>query len=88
MVLNFKPRYKSELKEITDFIALDSPSRAKEFAKNISIKLKVLLSFPHIGRVRDENIKELIYKGYVIPYFINGDEINILGIYKENEWRE
>ena len=47
-----------------------------------------MLTFPHIGRMRDENIRELIHKGYVIPYFINDDEINILGIYKENEWRE
>ena len=88
MVLKLRPRYEKELKEITDFIALDSPSKAKEFAKNISIKLKILLTFPHIGRMRDENIRELIHKGYVIPYFINDDEINILGIYKENEWIE
>lgn len=29
MVLKLRPRYEKELKEITDFIALGSPSRAK-----------------------------------------------------------
>lgn len=33
MVLNFKPRYKSELKEITDFIALDSLAVPKNSLK-------------------------------------------------------
>lgn len=86
MVLKLRPRYKSELKAISDFIAIDSPQRAKAFAKNITLKLNILLSFPHIGRLRDENIREFVYKGYVVPYFVDGDEINILGIYKENEW--
>ncbi|MDD7741213.1 MAG: type II toxin-antitoxin system RelE/ParE family toxin, partial [Campylobacteraceae bacterium] len=81
-----RPRYEKELKEITDFIALGSPSKAKDFAKNISIKLKILLTFPHIGRKKDNNRRELIYKGYIVPYFINNDEILLLGIYKENLW--
>lgn len=33
MVLKLRPRYEKEPKEITDFIALGSPSKAKEFAK-------------------------------------------------------
>ena len=88
MVITTSPRFESEIQDIFDFIAKDSKERAKKFRKEISAKINNLLEFPHIGRMRDENIRELIHKGYVIPYFINDDEINILGIYKENEWRE
>ncbi|EAK5974251.1 type II toxin-antitoxin system RelE/ParE family toxin, partial [Campylobacter jejuni] len=36
----------------------------------------------------NENIRDLIFKGYVIPYLIDKskNEILILGIYKNNLW--
>lgn len=34
----------------------------------------------------DENIRDLIFKGYVIPFVVRKDSIYILGIYKENLW--
>ena len=58
----------------------------KNFAKEISAKINNLLVFPYIGRKKDNNRRELIYKGYIVPYFINNDEILLLGIYKENLW--
>ncbi|EAI6900278.1 type II toxin-antitoxin system RelE/ParE family toxin, partial [Campylobacter jejuni] len=36
----------------------------------------------------NENIRDLIFKGYIIPYLIDKskNEIVILGIYKSNLW--
>ena len=78
MVITTSPRFESEIK--------DSKERAKKFRKEISAKINNLLVFPHIGRKKDNNRRELIYKGYIVPYFINNDEILLLGIYKENLW--
>ena len=78
MVITTSPRFESEIQDIFDFIAKDS--------KEISAKINNLLIFTHIGRKKDDNRRELIYKGYIVPYFINNDEILLLGIYKENLW--
>lgn len=88
MVITTTPRFESEMQDIFDFISLDSKERAKKFRLDLATKIKNLLIFPYIGRIRSDNVRELIYKGYVVPYTINNDEISILGIYKENEWSE
>jgi len=38
-------------------------------------------------KVKKSNARDLIFKGYVIPYLIADSEILILGIYKANEWQ-
>ena len=73
---------------IFDFIAKDSKERAKKFRQELSSKIKNLLIFPYICRIRSDNVREFIYKGYVVTYTINNEEISILGIYKENERSE
>ena len=88
MVITTTPRFGSEMQGIFDVIAKDSKERAKKFRQELSSKIKNLLIFPYIGRIRSDNVREFIYKGYVVPYTINNDEISILGIYKENEWSE
>lgn len=88
MVITTTPRFESEMQGIFDFIAKDSKERAKKFRQELSSKIKNLLIFPYMGRIRSDNVREFIYKGYVVPYTINNDEIIILGIYKENEWSE
>ncbi|MCI7501651.1 MAG: type II toxin-antitoxin system RelE/ParE family toxin [Campylobacter sp.] len=88
MVITTTPRFESEMQGIFDFIAKDSKERAKKFRQELSSKIKNLLIFPYIGRIRSSNVREFIYKDYVVPYTINNDEISILGIYKENEWSE
>lgn len=44
--------------------------------------------FRQSNSFEDENIRDFIFKGYIIPYKINTqkDKIIILGIYKENKW--
>jgi len=90
--INLTPRFKDELQEIVDFIALDSIQRALKFYDELLQKINNLKENPYIYRKREslnnENIRELIFKGYTIPYFIDKEkkQIIILGIFNRNLW--
>ena len=38
-------------------------------------------------KVKKDNARDLIFKGYVIPYLIESETIYVLGIYGANEWQ-
>ena len=90
MVIEYKPKFERELKIIFDFIAKDSLNRAREFRNELIAKIEHTAQTPFICRksinFNDESIRDLIFKGYVIPYLIDDKVIYILGIYKANEW--
>lgn len=78
------PRFEEEIEVITDFISENSPRRALRFYNELLSKLESIPSNPYRFRKRpkinDKNIRELIFKGYTIPFY-NGtvhDEIMIL----------
>ena len=90
MVIEYKPKFERELKIIFDFIAKDSLNRAREFRNELIAKIERTAQTPFICRksinFNDESTRDLIFKGYVIPYLIDNEVIYILGIYKANEW--
>ena len=90
MVIEYKPKFERELKIIFDFIAKDSLNRAREFRNELIAKIERTAQTPFICRksinFNDESIRDLIFKGYVIPYLIDDEVIYVLGIYKANEW--
>jgi len=92
MVINTEEKYQDQLFEIYLFIAKDSQSRAEKFVEDVEQKVRSIAHFPYKHRQSinfdDKNYRDLVYKGYVIPYFIDEarGEILILGIYKENIW--
>ena len=90
MVIKYKPKFERELKIIFDFIAKDSLSRSREFRNELIAKIERTAQTPFICRksinFNDESIRDLIFKGYVIPYLIDNEVIYVLGIYKANEW--
>ncbi len=77
-----------KLKIVVRFIAIHSPNNARKFKKELDNKIKSLTHFPYKYRqsihFNNENIRDLIFKGYIIPYFIDEewDRIIILGIIK------
>ena len=85
-------RFFAELEVIIDFIAQDSFLRAEQFKNNLDGKIMDLPHFPYKCRrslkFNDENIRDLVFTGYVIPYRLNSmkERIEILGIFSENEW--
>ena len=84
-------RFKKQLRHIYDFISSDSIYYAKEFNQNLQKKVDTLPHMPYKYRKSiyfdDENIRDLIFKGYTIPYLIDEDNksIVLLGIIKYKE---
>ncbi len=77
---------KTDLKEIFDYISLDSKRYARLQVERIQQRTKVLKSHPNIGKVVEEidnpGIRELIQGNYRIIYRnINNHRIDILLIH-------
>jgi plasmid stabilization system protein ParE len=89
-VLEQSLRFEYELETIVDFIALDSPVRALKFFHELDSKIQNIPHNPYAYRKRnkDENLRELIFKGYTIPFEIDttNHKIVILGIFNQNLW--
>ncbi len=90
MLVKFSPKFINQLKNIADFIAQDSFIKTQNFQQQLFNELKKLHFMPYKFRKSiyfdDENIRDFIFKGYVVPYFIDtqGRIILILAICKEN----
>jgi len=88
------PRFYEELEVIIDFIADDNINRAIEFLDTLTEKILDIPNRPHSYRKRKNTkyleSRELIYKAYCVPFFIDkeSDTIVILGIYNQNLWKE
>ena len=75
-----RPRAKSDLVEIWDYIAEDSEARADSFLDRIDKKFWILAQRPAIGRLRDElaeSLRSFPVGRYIIFYIplSNGVEI-------------
>jgi hypothetical protein len=83
------PDFSQELDTILDYIALDSFERALEFSSNIENEIKNIPVMPYKCRksihFNNDEIRDLIFKGYTITYFIDTDKILVLGILKYKE---
>ena len=90
MIVNKSDRFKNELKIIVEFISLDSVPRAIKFYDEVILKIQNIPHNPYAYRKKnkDENLRELIFKGYTIPFEIDtaNHKIVILGIFKKNLW--
>ena len=86
------PKFNEEFKAILRFIALDSKPRAINFKNELIFKVNDLPYMPYKYRkshyFSDDNIRDYIFKGYIIPYSIDTSKntLTILGIvkYKDN----
>ncbi len=72
--------------ELDDFIAQDSPDRARQFVDQIIEQAESLPSNPFSGRIVPEisnpDTRELIFKKNRIVYRINGIDIDILTVFE------
>lgn len=80
----------NSLCNIIEFITRDSKKKAFYFRDELLKRIDELSFMPYKFRKSlafdDENVRDFIFKGYVIPYKIDKEKdlIIILGIYKEN----
>jgi len=91
MTILYEPKFYEDFTEIYDFISIDSNHRANDFTTQLQDKISYLVDFPYKYRkshyFSDDNIRDYIFKGYVIPYSIDIDNntLSILGIVKYKE---
>jgi addiction module RelE/StbE family toxin len=74
----------SDLKNIKDYIAKDSPYYAAIFIEKIITAVEKLATLPLVGRIvtecNDKHIREVIYQHYRIIYKINHKALIILTV--------
>ena len=82
------PDFNNNLKKILKYIAIYHPKNAKRFKNKLVKVINNLSTFPYKYRksyyYHDENIRDLIFKGFTIPYLIDEEnsKIVILDIFK------
>ena len=71
-------KYLTELQTILSTIVQDGVIRAKNFETELNAKIELLKDFPQMYRAsifyKDERVRDLIFKGYVIPYLLDMDQ--------------
>ena len=73
-----------DLKEISEFIALDNPFYSREVITKIYNSIELLEIFPYIWKERKDNIREIVEPNYKfrIFYKIDNKTIYIISIFK------
>ena len=92
MVIYYSIDFIEQLERIVSFIAKDSQTRADEFSSTLRQKIESIPEMPYRFRqnqtLQDENVRDLIYKGYVVVFAIKQECIEVLGIFKHNVWEK
>ena len=80
--------FQEELVDILDYISKDSLQKAIKFNNQLKEHIDAIVDMPFKHRKSihfdDENIRDLIFKGYTTTYYIDmaSDKIILLGIKK------
>jgi len=86
MKIIFKDTFVLRLEKQLDFIASDSPANTRRFKNNLFRKIKAIPSNPYKHRKSiyfdDQNIRDLIFRGYTIVFRINNQTIEVFGFVK------
>jgi len=91
MTLVFDERFEEKLVTILDYIMQDSIEASIVFEESLLTHLDQLLLFPYKFRKSfyydREKVRDYIFKGYTIPYYIDeeNEKIVILDIFKWTE---
>lgn len=88
MQIIYQPKFINSFNNIWDYIAQDSKNRANKFKREIKKLIEDIHYMPYKCRKSiyfdDDNIRDLIFKGYTIVYKVDKtkEQIAILGIKK------
>lgn len=82
-------KFLESLKNILEFIAQDSLNQSLLFNDKLNKKIKELPFMPYKFRESiyhsNSKIRDLIFMGYNIPYFVEDERIVILNIFKSKK---
>jgi len=92
MKIVYRLKFVNEFNNIWDYISLDSKNRANKFKKEFRELIEDIPFMPYKYRKSiyfdDKDIRDLIFKGYVVPYKVDEakNQIIIIGVnkYKAN----
>ncbi|MGE4455432.1 MAG: type II toxin-antitoxin system RelE/ParE family toxin [Arcobacteraceae bacterium] len=86
MKIVLSSKFKKQLVSIIDYIAKDKKTAAQNFKSELQLKVTQLATFPKKCRksyyADNENIRDLIFKGYTVVYEISENTIYVLDIFK------
>jgi plasmid stabilization system protein ParE len=86
MKIVYKASFVQRLENQIEYIARDSPDRARKFKSELLTRLKEIASNPYRYRrsvyFEDNNIRDLIFKGYTIVFRITDKAIEVFGFVK------
>lgn len=86
MKIIFKDTFVYRLEKQLDYISMDSPANARRFKNDLLKLIKTIPSNPLKHRKSiyfdDQNIRDLIFKGYTIVFRINNKTIEVFGFVK------
>jgi plasmid stabilization system protein ParE len=96
MKLKFTKGFREKLNAQVDFIAKDKPDTARKFKNDLIAKINEMPGMPFKHRKSiffdREDIRDLVFKGYVAVYKVNQDlkEIEVFGFtkYQENPFKK
>jgi plasmid stabilization system protein ParE len=87
MKIVFKETFIIRLENQIEYIAKDSPTRARKFKNDLFRRLKELPTNPFKNRksiyFEEESVRDLIFKGYTIVYRIIEVAIEVFGFVKQ-----
>lgn len=84
MNIRFEESFIDSLSLKLQFIAKDKPLAAKKFKNDLIASCKDILHMPYKHRKSiyhdDENIRDLIFKGYAVVYMIEDETISVFAL--------
>lgn len=86
MKIIFKETFINRLENQIEFIAQNNPANARKFKNQLFNLIKRIPSNPRKHRKSiwydDDNIRDVIFKGYTVVFRINNNTIEIFGFVK------
>ncbi|MGE4473091.1 MAG: type II toxin-antitoxin system RelE/ParE family toxin [Sulfuricurvum sp.] len=92
MTVRLQNSFIAKLRFVLERIAEDKKSAAHSFRREILHECQNLSDFPYRCRrsihYNDDNIRDLIFKGYTIIYKIMDDEIKVFALTKYEDYKD
>jgi plasmid stabilization system protein ParE len=86
MKIILKTSFLNRLANQVEYIALDSPSRARKFKNDLFDRIREIPKNPYLFRKSvyfdNTSIRDLIFKGYTIVFKIEVNSITVFGFIK------
>ena len=82
-------KFKKGIKTIALYIKKDKPGASIEFVSALKEQINDLVNFPYKYRKSiyfdDENIRDMVFRGYTIIYEVKENSIEIISIFSKNK---